>query len=317
AYHGWLYDTAGNILETPPERNEAIIRHVKQRAYPVQQFLGLYWAYLGPPPPPVIPPYDTFVRKDGRRRIVVHPRLDCNWFQAMENSVDPDHLQILHQEYIGRGKQPVNTTRGFIDDVASTDFYLVPYGIMKKRVYKNGLVEEHPLIFPNMLRQGPSTQIRVPIDDTHTWHVHIIFEPTPDGREVEQADDEIPVEYREPYKQPPDALYPEARYTLQSVLAQDHMAWETQGPIADRTQEHLSYSDRGIHLLRKLMKEQMERVQQGLDPMGVIRDPHHPMIDTNLAGPGQGVWTASHPAGIATPTVTVRETEERLTSRSY
>ena len=25
AYHGWLYDCEGNILETPPERNDAIM----------------------------------------------------------------------------------------------------------------------------------------------------------------------------------------------------------------------------------------------------------------------------------------------------
>src|SRR5512138_2941454 len=44
-YHGWLYDTGGNVLETPPERNDAIIKHVRQTAYPVQEFIGLYWAY--------------------------------------------------------------------------------------------------------------------------------------------------------------------------------------------------------------------------------------------------------------------------------
>ncbi|MEE8518218.1 MAG: Rieske 2Fe-2S domain-containing protein, partial [Dehalococcoidia bacterium] len=26
AYHGWLYDCEGNILETPPERNDAIMK---------------------------------------------------------------------------------------------------------------------------------------------------------------------------------------------------------------------------------------------------------------------------------------------------
>jgi phthalate 4,5-dioxygenase oxygenase subunit len=25
AYHGWLYDTGGNVLETPPERNDALL----------------------------------------------------------------------------------------------------------------------------------------------------------------------------------------------------------------------------------------------------------------------------------------------------
>ena len=77
------------------------------------------------------------------------------------------------------------------------------------------------------------------------------------------------------------------------------MAWETQGPIADRGTEHLSYSDRGVYMLRELMKEQIERVRQGLDPMGIIRDPKHDMIDTNLYGEAQGVRDEHHPVGVA------------------
>jgi 5,5'-dehydrodivanillate O-demethylase len=299
AYHGWLYDTAGKILETPPERNDAIIQSVKQPSYPVRKFVGLYWAYLGPQPAPELPPYDTLIRRDGQRRIVVHPVLDCNWFQAMENSVDPAHLQILHQEFIGRGRKPLNTTRGFTDDVADTDFYVTPIGIMKKRTYKNGQVDEHPLIFPNILRQGFSTQIRVPMDDTHTAHIHVMFEPNADGSLVDETEDP-PVEYLAPYKDPPDALHPVARFNLRSVLAQDHMAWETQGPIADRTTEHLSYSDRGIAFFRKLIREQIERVQQGLDPMGVVREPDHPMIDTNI-DESTRVEGGDRPVGIVAP----------------
>jgi 5,5'-dehydrodivanillate O-demethylase oxygenase subunit len=298
AYHGWLFDTQGNILETPPERNDAIINSVKQLAYPLRKLVGLYWAYLGPEPLPELPPYDTLVRRDGQRKLVIHPVLDCNWFQAMENSVDPAHLQILHQEFIGRGRQPVNTTRGFTDDVADNDFYVTPIGIMKKRTYKNGLIDEHPLVFPNILRQGYSTQIRVPMDDTHTAHIHVIFEPNADGALVDETQDP-PVEYLAPYKDPPDALHPVAKFDLRSVLAQDHMAWETQGPVADRTTEHLSYSDRGVAMFRKLTKEQVERVQQGLDPMGVVRDPNHPMIDTNIDESTK--VEGSRPIGIGAP----------------
>jgi 5,5'-dehydrodivanillate O-demethylase len=299
AYHGWLYDTGGHILETPPERNDAIINSVTQSAYPVRKYVGMYWAYLGPEPMPELPPYDTLVRRDGQRRIVIHPVLDCNWYQAMENSVDPAHLQILHQEYIGRGRQPVNTTRGFTDDVADTDFYVTPIGIMKKRTYKTGQVDEHPLIFPNILRQGFSTQIRVPMDDTHTAHIHVMFEPGRGGPLVDEAEDP-PVEYLAPYKDPPHAVHPDAVYNLRSVLAQDHMAWETQGPIADRTIEHLSYSDRGIHLFRKVTREQIKLVQRGLDPMGVVRDPNHPMLDTNI-DESTKVEGGGRPVGIGAP----------------
>jgi 5,5'-dehydrodivanillate O-demethylase len=108
------------------------------------------------------------------------------------------------------------------------------------------------------------------------------------------------VEYLAPYKDPPDALHPVARFNLRSVLAQDHMAWETQGPIADRMTEHLSYSDRGVALLRKLTTEQIARVQQGLDPMGVVRDPDHPMIDTNI-DESTKVEGGDRPVGIGAP----------------
>ena len=57
------------------------------------------------------------------------------------------------------------------------------------------------------------------------------------------------------------------------IPAQDSMAWETQGPRTDRTQEHLGVGDEGIIELRKLLREQIERVQHGLDPIGIIRDP--------------------------------------------
>ncbi|HEY7064895.1 MAG TPA: Rieske 2Fe-2S domain-containing protein [Chloroflexota bacterium] len=289
AYHGWLYDTDGNVLETPPERNDAIIKHVKQSAYPVQRYLGLYWAYLGPLPAPVIPKYDLWERKDGTRRLYIRGELDCNWFQTMENAVDPAHLQILHQEFIGvrAGHQdadgdtrPVNTTRGYTDDVVSFEFILTSYGIIKKRTYTNGLVDEHPLIFPNILRQGNGTEIRVPLDDTHTRLYQVRFYPTPDGSLVDQA--EPTLEQGDPHKHPMGAPHPVARYTMHAVDAQDYMAWETQGPIADRSREHLAYSDRGVVLLRRLVLEQIERVQRGADPLGVVRDPAHAMIDTCL-----------------------------------
>ena len=284
AYHGWLYDTQGNCLETPPEPAESKFRlTIKQKAYPVQKLVGLYWAYMGPEPAPMIPKYDTLFRTDGRRKIVVHPQLDCNWLQAMENSADPSHLQILHQEFAGRkGRKPESTTRGFTDDVESFEFYTVPYGIIKKRRYKNGMLDEHPVIFPNILRQGPSTQIRVPIDDEHTMHIHVMFTLAENGAPPQDPED-LPVEYKPPYKEPADQIHPMTKYTLHHVIPQDHMAWETQGPVADRTRERLATADKGIVMLREMLKENIERVQAGHDPIhGFSRDPNQPIIDTNI-----------------------------------
>jgi 5,5'-dehydrodivanillate O-demethylase len=281
-YHGWLFDSKGNCLETPAEPCESKFHlTVKQRSYPVQKLVGLYWAYLGPEPLPLIPNFDIWFRKDGKRKIFIQPQLDCNWFQAMENSMDPAHLQILHQDTAGRGRAIQNSTRGLTDDVAEFEFYEVPYGFMKRRTYKNGMLDEHPVIFPNILRQGNVGQIRVPMDDTHTKIYFVRFFPNEDGSMAEN--DEPPVEYIKPYKNPPDALHPYTKFRMDSVQPQDHMAWETQGPIADRTHERLTSSDRGIVLLREVMMREMKKVQQGLDPMGVIRDAaQNPMVDTHL-----------------------------------
>ena len=281
-YHGWLYDCEGNILETPPERNDAIMRSVKAKTYPVQIYLGLIWTYMGPLPAPVMTHYDSLFREDVHRYIVVHPVLDCNWFQAMENSVDPAHLQILHQWYPGKpGRVPESTTRGFTDDVETFEFYHTGYGIMKKRTYKNGRVDEHPLIFPNILRQGASTQFRTPIDDTHTIHIHVFCKSAQDGDDMSDAFDP-PVTYMEPYKEPADGLHPFTHFKMHHVIPQDHMAWETQGPIADRSIENLSFSDRGVAFLRKVAREEIAKVQRGEDPISVSRDPDHPIINTNL-----------------------------------
>ena len=57
------------------------------------------------------------------------------------------------------------------------------------------------------------------------------------------------------------------------VDGQDIMACVSQGPIADRTRETLGASDQGVALYRRLLFEQVERVQQGKDPIGIIRDP--------------------------------------------
>jgi 5,5'-dehydrodivanillate O-demethylase len=284
AYHGWLYDAAGNCLETPAEPADSKFHlTVKIKAYPVQKWIGLYWAYMGPLPAPAITKYDVWARTDGTHKLSVQPQLDCNWLQAMENSVDPAHLPILHQNTSTQGRVPPSTTRGFTDDIEKFEFYELPYGMMKKRTYKNGLLDEHPILFPNILRHQKNTQIRVPIDDTHTYIVFVTFDPSPDGSSVEEDQDAIPVRYVRSYKEPAGVLHPNTRFDMsKDVQAQDHMAWETQGPIADRSIERLATSDRGITMLRQIVRREIEKVQMGLDPMNVYRDPGHEIVDTNL-----------------------------------
>ena len=46
----------------------------------------------------------------------------------------------------------------------------------------------------------------------------------------------------------------------------------------DRVLEHLGAGDEGIIVLRKVLKEQIERVQRGKAPVGIIRNPERNLI---------------------------------------
>ncbi len=159
------------------------------------------------------------------------------------------------------------------------------------------------MIFPTHLRTRGSIWLRTPIDDTHTIQIVVGFRLNEDGSETEEEDP--PVEYLKPYKNPPDAIHPFTRFDMNvpygQPLAQDVVMWETQGPISDRTQEHLATSDRGVVMLREIMAREIEKVKKGLDPLGVVRDPNHAMIDTNL----MKSITMEYPTGIVTKSAAV------------
>lgn len=289
AYHGWLYDSEGNCLETPCEpANSQFHLNVKTTAYPVQAFLGLYWAYLGPAPAPVIPRYDVWVDQTLKHTIVMGPDLDCNWLQAVENATDPYHSAILHQDASGKPRLH-STTRGLIDGIDHIDCWQTSFGVIKRQTYRSGWRRQHPWIFPNILALEHQTQFSVPIDDTHTARIVVYNTQLANAEESsgEEPGAPLPTTYSAPYKSPADPLHPYGNFKMhEDVLAQDHMAWETQGPIADRTSEKLGSSDRWIVLLRRMFQENLRAIQEGQDPFALVRDPNHAPIPTEMWSEG-------------------------------
>src|SRR5262245_61045022 len=53
----------------------------------------------------------------------------------------------------------------------------------------------------------------------------------------------------------------------------DLEAQEGQRPIVIHALENLAHSDTGIVMLRRLLREQLQRIEQGLDPINTIREP--------------------------------------------
>jgi 5,5'-dehydrodivanillate O-demethylase oxygenase subunit len=277
-YHGWKYDAKGSCLETPPEPKEwAYKNEIRQTAYPVQKLGGMLFTYMGPQPVPLLPRWDCLAREDGKRWITLESIMDCNWLQPMENGVDPSHLYWLH------GYRYRSGHLAELQYQEKHEFFPFEYGIMKRRITPGrnpgdpDHVDEHPLIFPTGLRHvftepdrhrggryRHNLQIRMPIDDTHTRVFRVNFLPTDTDRSP--AEDDAPYELCQ-------LKDDNGVYDMDIVGAQDSMAWETQGLITDRTREHLGHADRGIVMFRKMLREQIEIVQKGGEPMGIIRDP--------------------------------------------
>jgi 5,5'-dehydrodivanillate O-demethylase len=281
-YHGWLYGKDGKCLEQPYETAEDPTSSFKDRirmlAYPVQELGGLLFAYLGPEPAPLIPRWELFVR-DGVLRDIGAAVIPCNWLQIMENSLDPVHVEWLHQHFFNYVQERLGRTdfKGKPVSHKKINFKEFEYGIVKTRML-DGQTEDsedwrvgHPVLFPNILLSGstqrPTFQIRVPLDDTHTLHLWY----TCYARDDAKPQDVIPF-YNVPVPGV-DATGEPDWSLLDNNSGEDMIAWVTQGEVADRTLEALGLSDKGIILYRKQLKEQMEKVQAGQDPMNVFRDP--------------------------------------------
>jgi 5,5'-dehydrodivanillate O-demethylase oxygenase subunit len=291
-YHGWKYDSTGKCLEQPAEPVGSTFKdRIKHLAYPVETLGGLIFAYLGPEPQPLLPRWDVLVWENGKRWIVKESIIDCNWLQPMENSVDPTHLFWLH----GDTAHLAPRVKKYAEQ---HEFILFEFGIKKRRTSlpvaagEAPLLDEHPLLFPTTLRHvAPyedgkghrhNLQIRVPVDETHTQVFRVNFVPSDVEKSSEEA--QVPFRYSQLKKGPRE-------YNMRMVSAQDSMAWETQGVVTDRTQERLGAGDEGIILFRKILKEQIENVQNGLDPMGMIRDPgKNQIIELNVINERIGLY---------------------------
>jgi 5,5'-dehydrodivanillate O-demethylase len=228
---------------------------------------------------PLLPRWDLFVR-DGVLRDIGAAVIPCNWLQIMENSLDPVHVEWLHQHFYNYVQERLGRSefKGNPISHKKINFRVFEYGIIKNRLVEGETEDNedwqvgHPVLFPNILLSGntrrPTFQIRVPVDDTHTLHVWYSCYARP---EIQEPQERIPF-YNVPV--PGFDTTGEPQWSLlDNNSGEDMIAWITQGGIADRTQEKLGLSDKGVILYRRLVNEQLEKVQRGEDPMNVFRDP--------------------------------------------
>ena len=275
-YHGWLYDVDGTILETPGEPDDSTLRfRLCHGAYPTREHRGLVFAYMGPQDKqPPFPIFDTLVDEgtaDHRPSSADNGKhyMPCNWLQIKENCMDPVHTAFLHT--IVSGAQ-FTEEFGVIPEL---DFIESPVGmayIATRRVGDNIWVRMNDFIAPNVHQVASSfedgkhehgfhrpwlTQWSVPVDDKETMNIRL--------RHYSEE------EYRSPAK-PPVLTFGQTGdrdHEARQRVPGDYDALSTiHWGMSRYGLEHLGYTDRGVIMLRNMVRTGIRDVQAGRNPFG-------------------------------------------------
>ena len=304
-YHGWMYGVDGRILDTPGEPPES---NVKDRfhhgAYPTHEYKGLVFAYMGPPAKrPAFPIFDTFELPGYRVVPEGHTdTLPCNWLQLAENNMDAVHTIYLHgleesrarldgyrpgvtaegsmERFLGEGvdkwESEVAELRDDFRNQRVIEWRETHAGLMYIHSRRNGdmvWVRMADYMMPNMdqipmtlpaseeTRELPfdaprTTTWTVPVDDTHTTSFGFAYKPE---NRVQNG--------RWRFTRPESST--ERTYEDRQRQPGDYEGQVSQRAIAVHRLEHLGWSDQGVVLIRKLLREGVRAVQRGEDPKHV------------------------------------------------
>lgn len=298
AFHGWLFDVEGKCLETPAEpANSRFKDSIQQGAYPVVERSGIIFAYLGEGEPPAFPEFDCFVAPD--THVFAFKGLwECNWLQALEVGIDPAHASFLHRFFQDEdptqsyGKQFRSTSSGSETPITKVlreyerptiNVNLTDYGMRLTTLRE--LDEEHThvrvtnMVFPQAIVIPMSThmtisQWHVPIDDTHCyWYAIFTSFTEPVNKEQMRQQRlelyELPNYTSRKNKSNNYGFDPQEQasetYTGMGYDINVHDQWavESQGPIQDRTREHLAASDKGVYAYRRMLVKAIEATLAG------------------------------------------------------
>ncbi len=285
-YHGWKYDGRGQCVEMPAE-DPSYPPRVRIPSYPVQEYAGLIFAYLGEGEPPAfdLPRHPAMERTDGIRVVNRNLWVQCNWFQSVENSLDATHVSFVHRW--GRlGAFGITVS----DVMPKLEYEEIDWGIRqtatrspnnvrvsdwtfpnRNHVVSAGLTREDPWseTFAWALAQDEENELRFGVqfcpvqgDAAKRYEEHLLangYEPTGIPNEYYGRHAYDPGEHR-------DDLFvrrilPESAGGLTN--AQDYVAQAGQGVSADRSKERLGRSDAGVLFLRRIFLRELAAIRDG------------------------------------------------------
>ena len=246
-YHGWMYDGSGQCVEQPAEPNP-FCQKIQIRSYPLIEYLGLIWIYMGEGEPPSLRRYSEFDRQE--TNVVIYPPAACNFFNRMENAVDQSHVQFVH----------FTTNLSGVPHVVAKE---TSYGLRVKGVYEGlenvGSGAHYQIPNASQFKTGNIEKIafRVPIDDEH--HISFNVEPSSKVRTGEIID---APEMGEKILAGDLRIWDMKDFNNLFEL-QDYVAQVGQGVIAPRENDHLGATDVGVALMRKIWARELRALAEG------------------------------------------------------
>ena len=294
-YHGWMYDTQGKCIDMPCETKAFCEKmDVWQPAYPVLEYGGLVFLYMGPPEEqPLFPMFDILDTR-GRDDVVLKGLKlwddhslgwvrDCNWLQHVENALDPWHLIVLHEMISGDQFESVLTQGGWPDIGFSETALGMRYDLGKELPNGNMLERHSEVILPNIVlvanihQKGiepiwreKATEVIwcVPVDNETVYGICICAWP---ADEIGQA-----VEGWRPGTDTISDIRPGQlrgrSYAEKQRKPDDMEAQEGQRAIPVHASETLGRVDAGIAVYRRKLRDAIEDVREGRDPPNVYRE---------------------------------------------
>ncbi|WP_413206387.1 Rieske 2Fe-2S domain-containing protein [Rhodospirillum sp. A1_3_36] len=301
-FHGWLFAADGTCLETPAEPiGSQLCKNIRQKAYPVEVHAGVIFAYVGADEPPAFPELDCFTAPDSHT-FAFKGLWECNWLQSLEVGMDPAHASFLHRFFEdddpeqSYGKQFRSTT---IDsdlpitkvlrdyDRPEISVETVKHGLRLSTLRRIDETHTHVritnIVFPQtfVIPMSPTvtiTQWHVPVDDHNNYWFTLFtsFDAPVDKATMRAQRLET---YPEPDYRPlrnrannwGHDLEEQATATYLGmgfdINIHDQWACESQGPIQDRTREHLGTSDKGIIAYRRLLAAEIAKAEKGEPPL--------------------------------------------------
>lgn len=287
-FHGWLFDTKGNCIETPAEpEGSQLCKRIKQRAYPVEVRNGIIFGYLGEGEPPAFPALDCFVAPE-THVFAFKGLIECNWLQALEVGMDPAHASFLHR-FFEDDEEDEAYGRQFRANSAESDMPMTKvlrdfprpeilvdttdYGLQLTALRKLSEAMTHVrvtnVLFPQafvipLSSEMTITQWHVPVDDTSCYW-YAMFTSFTAPVEKERMREQRLTLYELPDYRPRvgqvnnygfDPIEQVKRtYTGmgEDINVHDQWAVESQGRIQNRTREHLGQTDKGIIAFRRML----------------------------------------------------------------